>query len=106
MYEGDGQQAGAAMAHSPAAVVTHKTATAMNVKITKPDSSLYDGKARLVQLPGTGGIFEILENHAPIISSLGKGTVRLVDNEEQEHTFEVRGGVVKCQQNDLLILVQ
>lgn len=78
----------------------------MKVKITKPDTSLYDGTARLVQLPGTGGLFEILENHAPIISSLSKGTVRLIDSEEQEHSFEVRGGVVKCQQNDLLILVQ
>lgn len=78
----------------------------MNVKITKPNSSLYEGQAKLVQLPGTGGLFEILENHAPIISSLSKGTVRLVDGEEKEHTFEVRGGVVKCQKNDLLILVQ
>ena len=78
----------------------------MRAKITKPDSILYDGEAKLVQLPGTGGLFEILENHAPIISSLGKGTVRLIDTEDKEHTFEVRGGVVKSQQNDLLILVQ
>ncbi len=78
----------------------------MKVKITKPDSSLYDGTAKLVQLPGTGGKFEILENHAPIISSLAKGVVRLVDDEDKEHTFEVRGGVVKGQHNDLLILVQ
>ena len=77
----------------------------MKVKITKPDSTLYDGEARLVQLPGTGGKFEILENHAPIISSLGKGTVRLI-GDEGERTFDIRGGVVKGQQNDLLILVQ
>ena len=78
----------------------------MKVKITKPDASLYDGDAKLVQLPCTGGKFEILENHAPIISSLSRGIVRLIDNEDAEHTFEVRGGVVKCQQNDLLIMVQ
>lgn len=78
----------------------------MKVKITKPDTTLYDGAAKLVQLPGTGGKFEILENHAPIISSLSKGIVRLIDDEEKEHTFEVRGGVVKSQQNELLILVQ
>ncbi len=78
----------------------------MKVKITKPDGVLFDGDARLAQLPGTGGKFEILENHAPIISSLSKGTVRLLDNQDQEHTFEIRGGVIKSQQNDLLILVQ
>lgn len=78
----------------------------MKVKITKPDSTLYDGEAKLVQLPGTGGLFEILDNHAPIISSLSKGTLRLIDTADQEHTFDIRGGVIKGQQNDLLILVQ
>lgn len=77
----------------------------MKVKITKPDSVLYEGEATLVQLPGTGGLFEILSNHAPIISSLTKGTIRLV-NEGDEQTFDIRGGVVKGQQNDILILVQ
>ena len=77
----------------------------MKIKITKPDSVLYEGEATLVQLPGTGGLFEILSNHAPIISSLTKGTIRLV-NEGDEQTFDIRGGVVKGQQNDILILVQ
>lgn len=78
----------------------------MKVTITKPDSTLFDGEARLVQLPGTGGKFEILENHAPIISSLGKGVVRLVLADNSEQAFDIRGGVVKGQQNDLMILVQ
>ena len=78
----------------------------MNVKITKPDSTLYDGEAKLVQLPGTSGLFEILNNHAPIISSLAKGTLRLVKNNDEEQVFDIRGGVVKGQQNNLLILVQ
>ena len=78
----------------------------MKVKITKPDSTLYDGDAKLLQLPGTGGLFEIMNNHAPIISSLGRGTVRLVKDNDEEQTFDIRGGVVKGQQNNLLILVQ
>lgn len=78
----------------------------MNVKITKPDSTLYDGEAKLVQLPGTSGLFEILNNHAPIISSLAKGTLRLVKDNDEEQVFDIRGGVVKGQQNNLLILVQ
>lgn len=77
----------------------------MKVIISKPDTTLYDGDAKLVQLPGSGGLFEMLDNHAPIISSLSKGTIRLV-NDEGEKTFEIRGGVVKGQQNDLMILVQ
>ena len=77
----------------------------MKVIISKPDTTLYDGDAKLVQLPGSGGLFEMLDNHAPIISSLSKGTIRLV-NDEGEKTFDIRGGVLKGQQNDLMILVQ
>ncbi|MBP5677481.1 MAG: F0F1 ATP synthase subunit epsilon [Bacteroidales bacterium] len=78
----------------------------MKVTITKPDSTLFDGEAKLIQLPGTGGLFEILNNHAPIISSLASGTIRLVLNDDSEQTFPIRGGVVKGQQNQILLLVQ
>ncbi len=78
----------------------------MKVKITKPDSTLFEGDAKLIQLPGTGGLFEILNNHAPIISALKKGTVRLVTELNETQTFDIRGGVVRGQNNDILILVQ
>ena len=78
----------------------------MKVTISKPDSTLYEGEARLVQLPGTGGKFEILENHAPIISTLEAGDIRLVLPDNTEQTFAIRGGVVKGQQNDFMLLVQ
>ena len=78
----------------------------MNVKIIKPDSALYDGPATLIQLPGTGGLFELLENHAPIISSLAAGKIRLQAEGQEEKSFEIKAGVVKGQQNDILILVQ
>ncbi|MCQ2261457.1 MAG: hypothetical protein MJZ77_08725 [Bacteroidales bacterium] len=78
----------------------------MKVKITKPDSTLFEGEAKLLQLPGTGGLFEILPNHAPIISSLTQGTLRLITEEDETKTFDIRGGVMKGQKNDILILVQ
>ncbi|MCQ2298104.1 MAG: hypothetical protein MJZ51_05740 [Bacteroidales bacterium] len=78
----------------------------MKVKITKPDSNLYEGEAQLLQLPGTGGIFEIMRHHAPIVSALKKGTLRMVVNEADTRTFEIRGGVVQCQNDEVLILVQ
>lgn len=78
----------------------------MKVKITKPDSTVFEGEAKLLQLPGTGGLFEILQNHAPIISALTKGTLRVVTDSDETKLFEIRGGVVKSQKNDILILVQ
>lgn len=78
----------------------------MNVRIIKPDSTLYEGPAKLVQLPGTNGLFELMENHAPIISALKAGVVRLVVTDGDEKKFDIRGGVIKGQQNDILIMVQ
>ncbi|MBQ9417152.1 MAG: F0F1 ATP synthase subunit epsilon [Bacteroidales bacterium] len=78
----------------------------MKIKITKPDATLFEGDVKLVQLPGTGGKFEMLENHAPIISSLAAGDVRIVLPDGAEQKFAIRGGVVKGQKNELLLLVQ
>lgn len=78
----------------------------MKVKIIKPDTTLYEGSATLVQLPGTGGLFELLENHAPIISSLAEGKIRLIVENQQEKLFDIKAGVVKGQNNDILILAQ
>ena len=78
----------------------------MNVKIIKPDSTLYEGAATLIQLPGTNGLFELLENQAPIISSLAQGRIRIITDGNEEKTFDINAGVVKGQQNDILILVQ
>lgn len=78
----------------------------MNVKIIKPDTTLYNGPATLIQLPGSNGLFEMMENHAPIISSLAEGKIRLQVSESEEKSFDIKAGVVKGQQNDILVLVQ
>ena len=78
----------------------------MNVKIITPDATLYEGEAKLVQLPGIDGLFEILNNHAPIISALQKGKIRIVDNNDQTLYFDIIAGVVKSEKNTVLLLVQ
>lgn len=77
----------------------------MNVKIITPDKILFKGTAKLLQLPGTGGLFEILNGHAPIIASLKEGTIKL-EEEEGEKRFEIKAGVVKGQKDEILVLVQ
>lgn len=78
----------------------------MNVKIIKPDATLYEGDAKLVQLPGIDGLFEILNNHAPIISALKKGKIRIVNNGNETLYFDILAGVVKAEHNAILILAQ
>lgn len=78
----------------------------MNIEIITPDKTLFEGTARLVQLPGIDGSFEILNNHAPLISVLGKGKIKIEDEENQTEFFEVNGGVVEVLKNKILILAE
>lgn len=78
----------------------------MQLEIITPDKTLYEGEAKLVQLPGTDGSFEILENHAPIISTLKKGKIKIVAENNHIETFEVNSGVVEMTNNKVIILAE
>ena len=80
----------------------------MNVEIVSPDKSVYKGEATLVSVPGVMGSFEILNSHAPIISALGKGTVRIVETtaDHSEQLFDIEGGIVEVKNNKVNVLVE
>ena len=75
----------------------------MDVQIISPDKSLYEGQADLVTVPGTSGSIGILNNHAPLVSSLKKGEVKVILNEKEEF-FKIDGGVVEVSQNKVVVL--
>ena len=75
----------------------------MNLEIVTPDTTIYSGTATLVQLPGVDGLFEILNLHAPLISVLKTGKIKVVDENNEKHFFEIKGGVVEVIKNKLLI---
>jgi F-type H+-transporting ATPase subunit epsilon len=78
----------------------------MLLEIITPDKRIYSGKIKLVQLPGTKGAFEILNNHAPIISTLDKGKIKVVEESGKELFFEVDGGVVENKDNKIIVLAE
>lgn len=78
----------------------------MNLEIITPDKKVYSGKVKSVQLPGSDGSFGILKNHAPLVSSLKKGTVKVIDINKQNHSFEVKGGVVEVLKNKIIVLAE
>jgi F-type H+-transporting ATPase subunit epsilon len=78
----------------------------MKIQIITPDKTLFDGEARLVQLPGLDGSFELLDNHAPIIAALKKGSVKIKTGNDNERFFEIEGGVVEVIKNKVLILAE
>ena len=79
----------------------------MKVDIVTPDATLFTGdQVELVQLPGIDGSFEILKDHAPLISILKKGRVKLQNKNEKEQYFEINGGVIEVLSNKVLILAE
>lgn len=78
----------------------------MHLEIITPDKKLFDGEVILVQLPGSKGSFTILKNHAPIISTLDSGFIKVQDTSGKEHAFKTNGGVVENLSNKIVILVE
>lgn len=77
----------------------------MNLIILTPEKYIFDGEADLVQLPGSDGSFEILNNHAPMIASLQKGKIKVGNNSDLQY-FEINGGVVEVLNNKILVLAE
>jgi len=78
----------------------------MKIEILTPDQTVFSGEATLVQLPGIDGSFEILKNHAPLISALGSGKIKVQDENKQNQFFEIKGGVVEVLKNKILVLAE
>ena len=76
----------------------------LTIRILTPEGTLHDGAATAVFLPGTVSPFEVLPDHAPIISALSAGDIRVVDGEERR--FAIRGGVVKVRNNEIVACVE
>lgn len=92
----------------------------MHLEIVTPESKVFTGEAVSVQLPGTEGLFQVLNNHAAIISTLEEGSVKIefstaqdvkkinkqlkLDASKKIATFEIGGGVVEMLNNKLIIL--
>ncbi len=76
----------------------------MFLEIISPDKNIYSGEVSLVQLPGTLGSFEIMNNHAPIISTLSKGKIKIVTADKKIEFIEIKSGVVEAQKNKIIVL--
>lgn len=97
----------------------------MDIVVLTPDKEIFRGKIISVKVPGTLGQFQVLKNHAPIVSSLDAGTIELVtakgehkvfndetgvieteDNPGKKIRFEVSGGFIEVLKNEISLLVQ
>ena len=78
----------------------------MLLEIIAPDQNLYSGEVDLVKVPGSKGSFEILRNHAPLISTLEQGKIKIVDLKGTITFFEINGGVIEVKKNKIIVLAE
>jgi F-type H+-transporting ATPase subunit epsilon len=78
----------------------------MHLEIITPDKKVYSGEIKSAVLPGAEGRFGVLNKHASMISTLKKGKIKIVDVQQQTHTFEINGGVAEVHANKLTVLAE
>ena len=78
----------------------------LKLKIVSPERIEFDGEVESVLVPGTQGQFEILKDHAPIISTLDKGVVEYGLSKGQKVQLEILGGFVEVQQNVVSLCIE
>ncbi len=76
----------------------------MKIEIITPDRNIYSGEVRSVRVPGRKGSFQVLKDHAPIISTLDAGSVMITDDQGTEVRFEITGGVIEVKRNRIILL--
>ena len=78
----------------------------MNLEIITPEKQVFSGEVTSVKFPGTTGEFEVQNNHAPIISTLSEGEIRVITSENNTEKFSISGGVIEMQNNKIIVLAE
>ena len=78
----------------------------LKLKIVSPEQIEFEGEVDSVLVPGSLGQFEILVNHAPIISSLDKGRVVYTLPGDEKKSLDICGGFVEVQKNVVSLCVE
>jgi len=78
----------------------------MYLEIVTPDRKVFAGDVVSAQFPGSSGSFQVLDNHAPIISTLDKGKIVLRTANQTEKVITVDGGVVEVNHNKVIVLAE
>ena len=78
----------------------------MDITVLTPDKQIFSGIGTSVKVPGVVGQFEVLRNHAPIVSALGEGEVRILKENGEKFSFSIERGFIEVLNNNVALLVQ
>ncbi|MBO5844975.1 MAG: ATP synthase F1 subunit epsilon [Bacteroidales bacterium] len=78
----------------------------MKLSIVSPEETLYEGEVKSVKMQGIDGKFQVLNDHAPLISALGKGEIKIEEESGEQKSFAINSGLVELAKNEIHILAQ
>jgi F-type H+-transporting ATPase subunit epsilon len=78
----------------------------LRLKIVSPERIEFEGEVTSVKVPGMVGSFEILTDHAPIISSLETGVTEYTKASGEKCMLHILGGFVEVQKNEVSLCVE
>ena len=78
----------------------------MFLEIITPDEKVFEGEVESATFPGSDGSFQILNNHAPLVSTLGRGDIKYQQKKQKEVNILVEGGVVEVINDKVNVLVE
>jgi F-type H+-transporting ATPase subunit epsilon len=78
----------------------------MTLEILTPERKLYSGEVYGVQLPGIDGLFEVLDRHAPLVSALTKGNLKILRDKVSATNYTIQSGFVEVLNNKATVLVE
>jgi F-type H+-transporting ATPase subunit epsilon len=78
----------------------------MKIEIITPDNKVFEGDIKSVRVPGKKGSFQVLKDHAPIVSTLSDGPVIMVDQAGNISRYEISGGVIEVKMNKIILLAE
>lgn len=78
----------------------------MTLEILTPEQKIFSGDVYGVQLPGIGGLFEVLDKHAPMVSALKEGRLKILKDKTQTSSYSIKSGFVEVLNNKTTVLVE
>ena len=78
----------------------------MTLEILTPESKIFSGEVYGVQLPGIGGSFELLDKHAPMVSALKSGTLKILKDKNSTASYTIKSGFAEVLNNKVSVLVE
>ena len=78
----------------------------MTLEILTPDKKIFSGDVYGVQLPGISGLFEVLDRHAPLVSALKAGSLKILKDKTSTVSYTIQSGFVEVLNNQTTVLVE